>query len=91
MALFGLHGWTLADLERYKHKGQWEERMKQREKKGTEGGEKNFKHRDGKGVEPRNTRKEFLLVRFQGQRQFSSCSHSSEINVLCGDLNPTLN
>ena len=30
-------------------------------------------------------------MRFQGQRQFSSCSHSSEINVFDADLNQILN
>lgn len=38
MALFGLRGWTLTDLERYKHKVQREEGMKQGRRKGTGGG-----------------------------------------------------
>ena len=85
VALLRLHGWTLTDLE--KHKGQWEERMK----RGRGWGSERNSTQTGKGAEPRNIRKEFLLVRFQGQCQFSSCSHSSEMNIFHAGLNKILN
>ena len=83
MTLFGLHGRTLTDLWRYKHRREREGGMRGRRKGARGGGREEFHtERDGKGGEPRNTRKKGLLVEVQGQHQFSPCSTSSEITVL---------